>query len=135
MNVLIDTNVVFDVVEKRQPHYAASNQVLCLCRRRVLAGMVAYHTIANVFYQYGKPVVPFLRDALLPHVRTVSADAPLLMQALAWGLTDLEDALQAAAARANGAAFIISRNVRDFRLCPVPTLTPSDYLARFHPPQ
>jgi hypothetical protein len=51
MNVLIDANVVFDVVEKRQPHYAASNQVLCLCRRRVLAGMVAYHTIANVFYQ------------------------------------------------------------------------------------
>ena len=31
MNVLIDANVVFDVVEKRQPHYAASNQVLCLC--------------------------------------------------------------------------------------------------------
>jgi hypothetical protein len=30
MNVLIDANVVFDVVEKRQPHYAASNQVLCL---------------------------------------------------------------------------------------------------------
>jgi hypothetical protein len=49
MNVLIDANVVFDVVEKRQPHYAASNQVLCLCRRRVLAGMVAYHTIAKCF--------------------------------------------------------------------------------------
>jgi hypothetical protein len=63
MNVLIDANVVFDVVEKRQPHYAASNQVLCLCRRRVLAGMVAYHTIANVFYQYGKPAVPFLWKA------------------------------------------------------------------------
>ena len=84
MNVLIDANVVFDVVEKRQPHYAASNQVLCLCRRRVLAGMVAYHTIANVFYQYGKPAVPFLKDSLLPHVRTVSADSPVVIQALAW---------------------------------------------------
>jgi hypothetical protein len=37
-----------------------------------LAGMVAYHTIANVFYQYGKPAVPFLKDFLLPHVRTVT---------------------------------------------------------------
>jgi hypothetical protein len=133
MNVLIDANVVFDVVEKRQPHYAASNQVLCLCRRRVLAGMVAYHTIANVFYQYGKPAVPFLRDSLLPHVRTVSADSPLVMQALAWGMTDFEDALQAAAARANGAAFIISRNVKDFKHSHVPALTPGDYLTRFHP--
>ena len=132
MNVLIDANVVFDVVEKRQPHYAASNQVLCLCRRRVLAGMVAYHTVANISYQYGKPAVPFLKDSLLPHVRTVSADSPLIIQALQWGMSDFEDALQAAAARANGAAFIISRNVKDFKLSHVPALTPSDYLNRFH---
>ena len=126
MNVLIDANVVFDVVEKRQPHYAASNQVLCLCRRGALGGMVAYHTIANVFYQYGKPAVPFLKDSLLPHVRTVSADSPLVIQALAWGMTDFEDALQAAAARANGAAFIISRNVKGFKQSHVPALTPTD---------
>jgi predicted nucleic acid-binding protein len=132
MNVLIDANVVFDVVEKRQPHYAASNQVLCLCRRRILAGMVAYHTVANIFYQYGKAAVPFLEDSLLPHVRTVSADSPLIIQALQWGISDFEDALQAAAARANGAAFIISRNVKDFKLSHVPALTPSDYLNRFH---
>src|SRR5512136_2808753 len=100
--------------------------MLCLCRRRVLAGMVAYHTIANVFYQYGKRVVPFLNDSLLPHVRAVSADSPLVIQALAWGMTDFEDALQAAAARANGAAFIISRNVKAFRLSHVPALTPSE---------
>ena len=121
MNVLIDTNVVFDVVERRQPHYAASNQVLCLCRQRVLAGMVAYHTIANVFYHYGKPAVPFLRDS------------PLVVQALEWGMPDFEDALQAAAARGNGAEFIISRNVKDFKRSPVPALTPRDYLTRFHP--
>ena len=119
------------MVEKRQPHYAASNQVLCLCRRRVLAGMVAYHTVANIFYQYGKAAVPFLEDSLLPHVRTVSADSPLIIQALQWGMADFEDALQAAAARANGASFIISRNVKDFRLSHVPALTPSDHLSRF----
>ena len=133
MNVLIDANVVFDVVEKRQPHYAASNLVLCLCRRRVLAGMVAYHTVANIFYQYGKPALPFLKDSLLPHVRTVSADSPLIIQALQWGMSDFEDALQAAAAWANGATFIISRNVKDFKLSQVPALTLSDYLSRFHP--
>ena len=133
MNVLIDANVVFDVVEKRQPHYAASNLVLCLCRRRVLAGMVAYHTVANIFYHYGKAAVPFLEDSLLPHVRTVSADSPLIIQALQWGMSDFEDALQAAAAWANGATFIISRNVKDFKRSQVPALTPSDYLSRFHP--
>jgi len=32
---------------------------------------------------------------------------------LRWGLTDLEDALQAAAAQSAGASFIITRNVKD----------------------
>jgi len=94
---------------------------------------VAYHTVANIFYQYGKPALPFLKDSLLPHVRTVSADSPLIIQALQWGMSDFEDALQAAAAWANGATFIISRNVKDFKLSQVPALTPSDYLSRFHP--
>ncbi|MGA2539974.1 MAG: hypothetical protein ABSG78_00280 [Verrucomicrobiota bacterium] len=28
MIVLVDANVVFDVIGRRQPHYAASNQIL-----------------------------------------------------------------------------------------------------------
>jgi hypothetical protein len=43
--------------------------------------------------------VALLEDSLLPHVRAVSADSPLVMQALAWGMTDCEDARTAAAAR------------------------------------
>jgi hypothetical protein len=38
MNVLIDADVVFGVVEKRQPHYAASNEVLCLLRPETKRG-------------------------------------------------------------------------------------------------
>jgi hypothetical protein len=68
MNVLIDANVVFDVVEKRQPHYAASNQVLCLCRRRVLAGMVAYHTVANI------PVAQIPPQLITAHPLEANAD-------------------------------------------------------------
>jgi len=65
MVVLVDCNVVFDVLGKRQPHYAASNQVLCLCRRKAVVGVVAFHTIANVFYYYGKAAAPFLKERLL----------------------------------------------------------------------
>jgi predicted nucleic acid-binding protein len=53
MKVLIDTDVVFDVYEKRQPHYVASNQVLCLARRNTIAAAIASHTVANLFYYYG----------------------------------------------------------------------------------
>lgn len=133
MIVLVDTNVVFDVIGRRQPHYAASNQVLCLCRRKALAGAVAFHTVANVFYQYGKAALPFLRTRLLEDFSVHGATSTTILDVLRWGLTDFEDALQAAAARTAGASFIITRNVKDFRFSRVPALSPTDFLKRFHP--
>jgi hypothetical protein len=131
MKVLVDTDVVFDVYEKRQPHYAASNQVLCLARRSTIAAAIAAHSVANLFYYYGKPAMPFVRERLLESVEVVAADAILLRVALKWGFADLEDAMEAAAAQAWKAAFIITRNVRDFRRSPIPALTPVAFMKRF----
>ena len=133
MNVLIDANVVFDVVEKRQPHYTAPIRCSVCAAAAFWPAWWLTTPSPTCSISTVKPAVPFLKESLLPHVRTVSADSPPMIQALAWGMTDFEDALQAAAARANGAAFIISRNVKDFKLSHVPAVTPSDYLARFHP--
>jgi predicted nucleic acid-binding protein len=133
MIVLLDTNVVFDVVSKRQPHYSASNLILCLCRRKALVGTVAFHTIANCFNEYGKSVVLFLRERLLRDVEVVAASSSGILDALSWGIRDMEAALQAAAALNIGASFVLTRNVKDFRRSRVPALSPSDFLNRFHP--
>ena len=131
MKVLIDTNVVFDVYEHRQPHYSASNQILKMAQRGGLAAAIAAHTAANGFYVYGKPFVPFLRDRLLEDLEVCAGDAFQTRMALGLGMSDLEDALQAAAAVAWKASFIVSRNVKHFRLSPVPALTPANFLHRF----
>ncbi len=133
MIVLIDTNVIFDVIGKRQPHYAASNQILCFCRRRALLGAVAFHTVANVFYQYGKASLPFLKERLLEDFSVHGASGAAIQDVLRWGLTDFEDALQAAAAQTAGASFIVTRNVKDFNFSRVPALSPQEFLKRFHP--
>ncbi len=46
---------------------------------------------------------------------------------------DFEDALQAVAAEACAADWIVTRNPRDFALSPVHVLTPSDFLVQFAP--
>jgi predicted nucleic acid-binding protein len=133
--VLVDTNVVFDVIGRRQPHYAASNQILCFCRRKALVGAVAFHTIANVFYYYGRAAVPFLNERLLEDFSVHGASSTVIQDVMRWGLTDFEDALQAAAARTAGASFIVTRNVKDFKFSRVPALSPIEFLKRFHPKQ
>ncbi len=133
MIVLVDTNVVFDVIGRRQPHYAASNQILSLCRHKALVGALAFHTIANVFYHYGKAAVPFLKERLLEDFSVHGASSTTIQDVMRWGLADFEDALQAAAAQTAGASFIVTRNVKDFKFSRVPALSPKEFLKRFHP--
>ena len=51
------------------------------------------------------------------------------LTALQLNMPDFEDALQASAAMACGANYIIARNVRDFKTSPVPALTPEAFQA------
>lgn len=132
MKVLVDANVIFDVYEQRQPHYPASLQLCRLVRRRTLAAAVASHTVANGFYIYGKPFVDFVKQRLTEDFEICCADAHMTRACLAPGLRDLEDALQVGAAMAWKAAFIVTRNERDFKASPIPAISPADFLKRFH---
>jgi predicted nucleic acid-binding protein len=133
VKVLIDTNVVFDVIERRQPHYAASLAVLKMARRGEVAGAVASHTLANAFYRYGKRVVPFLTRDLLSDLQVCCGDSHECLSALRLGMADLEDALQVAAAHAFKAHFILTRNGRHFRRSNIPALSPAAWLRRDFP--
>lgn len=133
MKILIDSNLVFDVYERRQPHYVASNHILKLARRGTVAGNVSSHTLANLFYLFGKTCVPFIRESLLPHLEVTAGDSHETQLALRTGMKDFEDVLQVAAALQCSAAFIVTRNVRDFKRSPVPALSPAEWIKRFGP--
>ena len=133
MKILIDSNLVFDVYGRRQPHYPASNHILKLARRGTVAGNISSHTLANLFYLFGKACVPFIRESLLPHFEVTAGDSHKTQLALRAGMDDFEDALQVAAALQCSAAFIVTRNVRDFKRSPVPALSPDEWIKRFGP--
>jgi hypothetical protein len=50
-------------------------------------------------------------------------------QAVGFPMNDFEDAMQAAAAMAFDALYIVTRNVNDYKSSPVPALTPAQFLA------
>ena len=47
-------------------------------------------------------------------------------------MSDLEDALQVAAAESWGADLVVTRNLRDYRRSPVKAISPDDFLKKFH---
>jgi predicted nucleic acid-binding protein len=128
MRILIDTDVVLDVALARQPHLAASADVLRWAETHGTAA-VSWHTLPNCAYLLKNSGRSFLEHLLaLVHVAQVgTAEA---RRALHLPFGDLEDAFQAASALAWQADFIVSRNLRHFAKSPVPALSPAAFLRK-----
>ena len=65
-----------------------------------------------------------LVSELLGCVGVAPVDTALPRYAIALAMSDFEDAMQVAAARSRRARHIVTRNVRDYRLSPIPAITP-----------
>ena len=70
----------------------------------------------------------FIRD-LVQFVEVAPSGVSEILIALALPMKDLEDAMQAAAARSFNAVWLTTRNVNDYKKSPVPAISPSDLLA------
>ena len=133
MRLLIDINVLLDVALQR-PGAPASAQLLAQCGRQHEAWL-AWHSVATLAYLIERQQSAVLAREFIGGLlgwadvaQTGRADA---LAALTLPMADFEDALQAAAAIACGAKFIVTRNERDFKASPVPALTPEKFLRKF----
>ena len=132
--LLLDSDILIDSALVREPYATSANALLAQLRQGRERACMAWHTVSNVHY-----IVARERDAafarrfiadILEFLEVAPTDTADLRYALDLPMTDFEDALQAAAARACGARSIVTRNVRDFARSPVPAVTPGDALAR-----
>lgn len=130
--ILVDLNVVLDVVQARQPHYAASAAVIDLVVRRRLQGYLPSHAFTTIHYlvrRYRNATVAATTiDWLLHHFEVATVDRMVLDRACALRWSDFEDAVVSASAENSGCHVIVTRNVQDFRASQVPAVTPDEYL-------
>ena len=96
------------------------------------SAFVAWHTLSNFYYlvrpvRGGAAAKDFI-EGLTRFVTVAPTDTEALRYATSLPMPDFEDAMQVAAARACGAEFIVTRNVRDFRRAPIPAKKPIDAL-------
>lgn len=130
--ILLDTNIVLDVIQRREPHYQASAAVMDLIVRHRIDGALPAHAITTVHFivsrYQNRKIAAQAIEWLLSHFAVASVGKPEMLRAQALGWSDFEDAVVAAAAESIGCDAIVSRNVRDFNGSPVMTVTPEEYL-------
>ena len=132
MRLLLDTNIIVDVLSKRDG-YMDSLKILKCCEAKIAEGYVSAVTVTDVMYILRKSAaVENAREALLALISIADvADATKadIKGAFSCGMKDFEDAAQAMCAGRIGADLIVTRNVKDFVLSPVQAVTPSAALA------
>ena len=127
MRLLIDTDVVLDVLLRREPHFAASAAVLDWAEKHPGSAAVSWHSLANLHYLSKNGAHDFIRE-LLVFCTVPATGTHDMQQALDFDFSDLEDAMQAAAAMRFNAQCIVTRNSSDYRNSPIQARTPSQVL-------
>jgi predicted nucleic acid-binding protein len=133
MNILIDTNVLLDVAMDRKPFSASAADVLDAVQAGHFHGWIAWHTVSDLYYIFASgtndsKARAFIRD-LLTFVNVAGGDAESARRALSLDIPNFEDALQCVCALNCGAEAIVTRNVKDFRRSPVPSILPETLLS------
>lgn len=134
MKLLIDANIVFDVLLKREPYWTDSSAVWKLCETEQMEGYFSTLTFANLVYVMRKELEPAQIEDILTRLKLIFRFADFstadMTKAAEMAWNDFEDAVQSATAERIQADFIITRNVRDFKQSKVVAFTPSEFLAR-----
>ncbi len=134
MKVLIDTNVVLDVLCKREGFYEDAARIMKYCEVNKITGVISALTIPNIVYIMRKELDAQKTRDVIEKLQLVFTVADLkaddIKKALSMDFKDFEDALQSACASRIKADYIITRNIRDFANSKVTAIKPTELLER-----
>lgn len=133
MKLFLDTNVMLDLLAKREPFFESAARIVSLADKSRVDVYVSALSYATADYFLKKILSPSKSIESLRKFKTVSnivsLDEFIIERSLNSDFSDFEDALQYNSAVKAGCNYIITRNVKDFKKSELPVLTPDDFLA------
>lgn len=135
MNVFIDTNVIIDLLAKREPFYHESLQLFSLADSNHIQLTVSALSLVNTHY--------LLNDVMkLKDAKSIIGKFKVLVESHAlndkiidlalndFDFKDFEDGIQYYTALESKANSLITRNLKDFKHSKIPVMSPNEFLAR-----
>ncbi len=136
MIVLVDTNIIIDALANREPHASDARKIMEKCATREITGILAAHSIPNLFYILRKNFSQEERRFLLKNLCEIFRISDLTGKKILAALenkdfTDFEDCLQEECAIESMADYIITRNPADFKNSRIKVILPAEFLERY----
>lgn len=134
IKILVDTNIVIDLLAKREPYYTEAAELFSLSDKKEIELAISSLTFANTNYILAKYRSPKEARQILRKfkvlVEILSLDDKIIDLSLSDDkFEDFEDGLQYYSAIENEIGVILTRNKKDFKNSIIPVLTAKEYLA------
>jgi predicted nucleic acid-binding protein len=133
MTVLIDTNIILDVLLRREHFMENSSKILLLSEKKIIDGYVTASAITDIFYITNKSYndkqksMGLLKE-LLKTITIATVREEEIYRAIELDWNDFEDAVQFTAGEQIHADYIITRDTGGYINSPIPSINPSDFL-------
>jgi len=133
MKLLLDTNVLLDVLAKREPFYDDSASIWAYVEAGRAEGVVSAISFNNVYYIVrrfsNRPKAIRAVETLSQLFQVAPVNARVIQKAIASSIKDFEDAIQWASDTEVGIDRIITRNTQDFPTDLPVALSPTEFLS------
>lgn len=131
--LLIDTNIVIDILARRELFYISSAQLFSLADKQKLELSISAQTFANTNYVLSRLKSTQVAREILRRFRVLVKVLPLNDKIIDLALNDsnfkdFEDGLQYYTAIVNEQDVIITRDLKDFKASKIPVMTADEYL-------
>ena len=134
MRILIDTNIIIDLVQNREPHSDNASRIINSCVKNENIGYISAHSLSDLFFVLRKDKSVEERKALILNLckffKVVPENKDFYTSVCNnpdWN--DLEDGLQMKCAEAEELDYIITRDEKNgFKNSPVKIIAPEDFL-------
>ena len=131
-NVFVDTNIVIDLLQKRDEFYKEVQELFTLADRKKVKLYISALTFANTYYIlsrfYSSDEAKKILSKFKVLVEVLPTTDKIIELALASDFKDFEDAIQFYTALESSLEAIITRNKKDFKNNLIPVFSAKEYL-------
>ena len=132
IRVLLDTNIIIDFLNDRQPFSLHAADIFRQGRKKSIELFTSSHSFATTHYIMKKLLSEKeLRSALTKlnqHIQILPVTEKEIQHALSSNHQDFEDSIQIFTALKGNIDYIVTRNIKDFQKSPVKVNTPDQLL-------
>lgn len=135
MKVLLDTCMILDALQTREPFAADAQTIFLLAANERITACMTAKSVTDIYYlthklTHSDKETRKILEKLFSLFQVLDTTASDCLHALPSAVSDYEDALMVETAKRVGADCIVTRNLRDYRSAEFPVLSPQEFLRR-----